>query len=165
MKTKLFTLLSFILFLFSGLAYGQSANGQVFEDWVTVCKPLPDGSERCRLEQNLTTKDTNQLVLRIILGYLGTNKELVLGANVPLGVDIPFGVVAKIDENPEFRLKMLQCIPDGCEAGQAIPDILASQLKAGSVIRIAYRKTNEKNPQVIPGSLKGVTRGLETLAK
>ncbi len=161
-------------FLFGGalfLAAGEvraadeklPAIGSKIGEWIFDCRAVRANETLCRLTQTRLIKETGKRVLQVSIGPASPNGKLALVVEVPLGIFLPAGVAAKIDEGKQFPLALQTCIPRGCEAIMLIPDKKLREMKKGKNLLIGFKTDMRGETISIAASLKGITKGLRVL--
>jgi invasion protein IalB len=137
-----------------------------YGDWGYKCEPGPEGQgELCYVFQNVTKKDTGQLVLGARVAYRPEQPEPVIVVTVPLGSLLPPGAALVIDGVEPVKLAYFLCANEGCTTvATPLPAAMVEAMKKGTqaVIRVAA-----PNRQVVglPLSLNGFTKALGSLKK
>ncbi len=148
---------------------GVSAHAEdikTFGDWGYKCEKSQDGSEElCYVFQNVTKKDSQELVLGARIAYRPQQEQPLLVATVPLGSLLPPGAALTMDGVEPMKLNYFLCAAQGCTtAAQPLTPEMVTAMKKGeqAVIRVVA-----PNQQVIglPLSLKGFTKALNSLKK
>lgn len=153
-------------FLAPWVASAEEATGQTFDDWGYKCEKSPDGKEElCYVFQNVTKKDTNQLVLGARIAYRADQPDPLIVITVPLGSLLPPGAALMLDDVEPVKLTYFLCAAEGCTTvATPLPTAMIDAMKKGeqAVVRIAA-----PNKQVVglPLSLKGFTKALGALKK
>lgn len=141
--------------------------GERFSDWTFDCTAISANVNKCVLTQTLlaTTDSTGNQgrVLKLTLGQLGTEGELVLLALAPLGIYIPAGVAGKVDQDEQFPMILQSCTERGCEAAVQVGPELLQSMKAGENLLIGFNAQSDGKTITVPASLKGLTAGLKAL--
>jgi len=151
--------------LLSAAAGGAAAAPEVREthrDWTVVCDAAGDGAERCSIVQALSHRETEQMILRVEVGYLPDTRNLVAVVTVPLGVHLPPGLELRIDEGETTRHEFGSCLERGCIAGIDLSDAQLAALKAGARAHFTFRDAR-RQPVTVPISLAGFTAAVSTL--
>lgn len=160
-----------VLVLGLWLAFGQSvvaAEGDVetFGDWGYKCEPgQEEGTQLCYMFQNVTQKDSGQMVLGARIAYRPDQTDPLLVLTVPLGSLLPPGAALVMDGVDPLQLQYFLCSHEGCTTvATPIPAKLIDAMKKGerAVIRVAA-----PNNQVVglPLSLMGFTKAMNNLSK
>lgn len=137
-----------------------------FGDWGYNCEKSQDGSEElCFVFQNVTKKDSGELVLGARIAYRPGQEQPLLVVTVPLGTLLPAGAALTMDDIEPIKLAFFLCSAQGCTtAAQALTPEMVEAMKKGdkAVIRVAA-----PNQQVVglPLSLNGFTKAMASLEK
>lgn len=144
----------------------QAEEVTTFDDWGYKCEKSQDGvNELCYVFQNVTKKDSNELVLGARIAYRPQQEQPLLVVTVPLGTLLPPGAALTMDGVDPIKLNYFLCAAQGCTtAAQALTPEMIDAMKKGNqaVVRVAA-----PNQQVVglPLSLKGFTKALGSLKK
>jgi invasion protein IalB len=88
---------------------------------------------------------------------------VVLLALLPLGIFLPAGVLAAVDDAPPLPLVVQRCVQNGCEAGQALTPEAVKALRHGKLLKIAFKAVPEGDTLVVEVPLKHVGKALDKL--
>ena len=147
-----------------GLAQAAgNIQGKRFGDWGGQCEKGPDNAQVCYLQQVLSEKGNNkQPVMVTVIGYGKGKKFPTAIFELPKGINMKEGVQLKVDKyNPVgFSGK---CDNQGCRAGFTLDNPLTQQFSKGKQALIAFKKHGQKEPTVLPVSLKGMAQGLQAV--
>lgn len=160
-------------FALAVMSYSPAAFAQNAEPWKRICQDETK-KESCRIEQQLYLnknvdgkKQTVGRVLSLAVLYLAvpqaTQRQPYMSILMPLGVDLRVGSKIKVDKGQEISLRFLQCTKAGCAASVALDEKLLAAMKAGNVLRVAFRPWGSKETAVLNASLKGFTKALGSL--
>ena len=138
-------------------------DGAVFGDWVFKCEHTADSSDICFLSQEQHDPNTNALVLKLSVGKLGPQKEKLVVAMLPLGVDLRVGAALRIDQNDQLPMITQQCRPEGCVATLAVTDQLVKTLNAAKEIIVGAVPFGHDQAILFTVSVKGLNDGLEAI--
>jgi invasion protein IalB len=152
------------VFLGLQVGAGHAADvGQKFGNWVHECEAVASNKTSCFLSYTHVIKKTNRRFLTLLVGKFGPKNESGLIVFLPLGIYLPSGVVANIDNGKKFNLTVQQCIAGGCRATIALTKKRLKSLRAGQQLSIEFRMNLENEPIIIGSSLKGITKGLQAI--
>jgi invasion protein IalB len=136
--------------------------GQRFGDWGVKCETVPDKSQVCYVQQVLSEKNSKTPIMITVLGY-GKGKPFPTAIfELPKGVDMKQGVQLKVDKNQAVAFKG-KCDQQGCRAGFTLDNAMMQQIAKGQRALLAYRPGPNKEPVILPISLKGLTPGLKAV--
>jgi len=138
-----------------------AANAETYKDWVVGCDPPKDGVRQCGMVQNLTVKETGQMVARLTVQQErnGERVGILLG---PLGTSLAAGVTTQVDAGPQNRLQFEQCVPAGCVARWLLDPRTLDALKRGRTLTVGFASVDGRKVN-IPMSLLGFGEGLAAL--
>lgn len=137
-----------------------------YGDWGYKCDKSPDGTEElCYVFQNVTKKDTGQLVLGARIAYRSGQADPLIVVTVPLGSLLPPGAALMIEGVEPIKMDFFLCANEGCTTvATALTPQMIEAMKKGvqATVRVAA-----PNKQVIglPLSLNGFTKALASLKK
>lgn len=135
-----------------------------YGDWGYKCETAPNSNEQlCYMFQNVTKKDSGELVLGARIAYRKDQPDPLLVATVPLGSLLPPGAALVMDGVEPLKLTYFLCAAQGCTTvATPLPADLVDAMKKGdqAAIRVAA-----PNQQVVglPLSLKGFTKAINSL--
>jgi len=135
-------------------------------DWEIRCVPLPEGGkDHCQLYQLLRQPDGTPIV-EVSMGPLPTGQAAVAGAVIitPLETLLPPQLTMQIDAGEAKRYPFAFCNRQGCvsRVGFTAPDL--AELEKGSKATLTiYSIANPKAPITIEMSLKGFSKGYDSL--
>ena len=144
----------------------EDAKVPTYGDWGYKCEKAPEGDEElCYVFQNVTKKDSGQLVLGARIAYRPGQGDPLIVVTVPLGSLLPPGAALMMDGVEPIKLTFFLCAAEGCTtvATPLNPDMIAAMKKGEqAVVRVAA-----PNKQVVglPLSLNGFTKALDALKK
>jgi len=151
-------LLSVIL---SGDAMAAAKPDQVFGDWKVNCEQTKSGRQLCHIFQNLTLKDSGQLVLHAAMGYTPKRQPFALFV-APLGIALQPGVQFKVGDGKPHRFPVQVCNQRGCRAGLRLDNQLIQAMRRAKYATFSFARMDGKtfNLQV---SLKGFSKGFDAI--
>jgi invasion protein IalB len=164
--TRFIPQLSLLTALCLAVPLVQAANpGDRFKDWTVGCDKLPGTTqERCFIYQTVATKDKDQPVLQMSVGYLpgedGKDSPAAF-LTLPLGIALPPGIGFKVDDGKIARIQFERCIPTGCVAGFPLDDPSLVQFKKGAKMEVRFH--DGVGIVAVPISLSGFTAGFDAL--
>lgn len=140
------------------------ANNTPFGNWLVTCEALSVKRSVCRLTQELTLRDSGDLVVRFIA--IPAKGGAVMLAQVPIGVYLPGGAVwrASTPEDAEQHDMIWQrCLGGVCEAAQGLSDADLESLTASGTMLFGYRMDPEGEPLVLEVDVAQFQEGLTAL--
>ena len=153
-----------LITIWANSAFAAGAKeGQRFGDWGVKCETTPDKKDQvCYLQQVLSEKGKKQPLMITVLGY-GKGKPFPTAIfELPKGVDMRQGVQLKVDKYQAVAFKG-KCDQQGCRAGFTLDNTMVQQFSKGQRALLAYRPGANKEPVILPISLKGLGPGLNTV--
>lgn len=148
------------------LATAADDDVQTFGDWGHRCEKAPEGNEElCYVFQNVTKKDSGQLVLGARIAYRDGQADPLIVVTVPLGSLLPPGAALMMDGVEPVKLTYFLCAAEGCTTvATPLPAAMVEAMKKGeqAVVRVAA-----PNKQVVglPLSLNGFTKAMASVKK
>lgn len=146
------------------------ANNTAFGDWIVQCEAVSVSRNVCRIVQELTLKDTDQLVVRFIALPAGEDMAILL-AQVPIGAYLPGGAVYRLDLGKEVaaedeaakQREMIwqRCLGDLCEAAISISTAEMESFTSTGRILFGYRADVQGDPVIVQAD---VSRFAEAIA-
>lgn len=166
-----------IVFLLALLAaapvLAQPKSGDKFGDWLFTCKALGPDKTECGLTQTVTVQQQGQAQSRILSLYLqrvapgeeakDKTAKIYLFAIVPLGIFLPSGIAAKVDQGEQFEFAVRTCVASGCEAVVELDEAKLTAMRAGQKLLVGFKPSPAGKTIVVPASLNGITKGLAAL--
>jgi len=135
-----------------------------FGDWTVVCTPAKNTKTKVCEAAQTQMMDVNGgkkgRLLRLSIARREGN-QFLMHALLPLGLHIPAGVAAKVDENAQQSMTLQRCTAIGCEAIWVMDDALMSQLKKSQSLKIGIKV--ETQTMIIPVSLKGLADAMDKI--
>ncbi len=134
--------------------------------WVKLCEKAPSLAEEgktldvCLTHHERIDGNTGRVLVSAALRQVeGQDKRTVM-VMVPLGMALPAGVQAKIDENEPIKLRFTICHIGGCTAETEATEEIVSQFKSGQQLIVAAVNIAGK-PIGFPVPLTGFTKALD----
>lgn len=168
-----YTKIIYAAFVLTAVFISPMVSAQNAEPWKRVCQD--DAKiESCRIVQQLFLnknvdgkKQTVGRVLSLAVLYLQVpqtgQRQPFMSIIMPLGVDLRAGAKIKVDKGEEISLRFLQCTKAGCAASIGLDAKLLDAMKAGNLLRVAFRPWGSKETAVLEASLAGFTKGINSL--
>ena len=138
--------------------------GETFGDWVYECQAAKDNQQNCALSQTLISGDTKKPVAKFNLGREPQSGIVYLAVLLPLGIDLPAGVVGAVDDKEQFNYRLETCLQLGCIARIEADAALLTAMKSGKTLKLGFRFRGAAQATVLPGSLSGMTAGAAAAA-
>ena len=140
----------------------ETTNKQ-FQDWIYQCGGEGLKDEQCFIMQNIFIQESGLKLLGVAAGYLGADDSPWLFFILPLGVDLPAGMVFNVDGGEEIKAPIRICMPDGCKASVSLDKKLLNALKKGNKAKVAFIDGNTQKQIIVEISLAGFSRGFAVL--
>lgn len=140
------------------------SNNTAFGGWIVKCEALSVKRSVCRLTQELTLRESGDLVVRLVA--MPVSDGALLFAQVPIGVYLPGGAVyrPKDDEAAEQReLVWQRCLGGVCEAATGLDTAELEKLKTTQSVLFGYRMDAEGQPIVVEVDTARFVEALDAL--
>lgn len=130
--------------------------------WVKLCEKAPSLQEEgkelnvCLTHHERIDGNTGRVLVSAAIRQVDGNDTKSLMVMVPLGMALPAGVQAKIDENEPIKLRYTLCHVGGCTAEVEATDEIMEQFRKGEQIIVAAVNLAGK-PIGFPVPLSGFT--------
>ena len=156
-----------LLAIAMGLFAAQAVHAEeqvTYGDWGYECDKPADGQPGlCFMFQNVSKKESGQLVLGARIAYKPEESNPLLVVTVPLGSLLPPGAALTMEGVDPVQMQYFLCAAEGCTTiATPIPPAMVEAMKKGTqaVVRVAAQ-----SQQVIglPLSLNGFTKALAAL--
>jgi invasion protein IalB len=155
-------------FAVASAAAAAPKDGAKFDNWAIKCEK-PDakdkqngGSEVCYAFQNVVTKEGNQRVLNIAVGYPPKVSDPVALITLPLGIALPPGAALQINDDQPIRIPIERCEPGGCRAGLKLEKALLDKLNGATKVQVGF-SDGAHRPVAVPLSMKGFGDAVKSL--
>lgn len=144
----------------------QAAQKQVLKAthgaWEIHCL---EGTETCAMQQVGKTAEGKRALLVTVQRLSGVTADdkpvpAALTVNTPLGVLIPYGVRAKVDDGDVVPVPLLRCLNDNCAARAPLAEEAVDRLKKGSKATFGFFLQDEV---LVDISLNGFTAAYSDL--
>ncbi|TPI99767.1 invasion associated locus B family protein [Mesorhizobium sp. B2-8-1] len=145
----------------SKLPGGATSLQESYQDWSLTCQ-----SSTSTVTCGVSQQQTQQNGQRILAVELRRNSDATLAGNVvlPFGLMLDAGATLQIDDSqPLEALRFSTCLPAGCIVPLTLDEGTVAALRAGSVLKIKVRSTDQKDV-VLSVSLKGLAPALDRLS-
>ena len=139
---------------------GGNIQGQRYGDWGGQCEQAPDNTRVCYIQQVLSEKNQKTPLMVTVLGYGKGKKFPTAIFELPKDVDMKQGIQLRVDKYKPVGFKG-KCDNKGCRAGFTLDNPLTQQFSKGKRALIAFKKHGQKEPVILPVSLRGVAHGLK----
>jgi len=131
--------------------------------WVKLCEEAPSLKKEgeklnvCLTHHERIDGNTGRVLVSAAIRKVEGRDRQSLMVMVPLGMALPAGVQAKIDDNDPIKLQYTLCHAGGCTAETQATDKIIEQFKAGEKIIVAAVNLSGK-PIGFPVPLSGFTK-------
>jgi invasion protein IalB len=148
--------------VYASVAAAQEITSEQFKSWTVRCKKVDGGKNACEMAQAIARKDTNKTLAQIAIGRASKTAPWSSVILVPLGVNIPAGVVIAYETGKQDQAKIIRCTSAGCQATWSPSDESIEAMKSGSNSILAYRGEDNRVKK-INLSLAGFTAALKKI--
>ncbi len=141
------------------------ANNTAFGDWLVVCEAVTVRQNVCRLVQELSLRETNELVARFIA--LPATDGAVLLAQVPIGVYLPGGAVYRFagrDDLEQREMVWQRCFGDVCEAAIALDAEELAVFGEAETMLFGFRGDAESDPVIVSVDISQFSEAVAMIA-
>lgn len=142
----------------------ELANNTAFGGWLVTCEALTVTRSACRLTQELTLRETGDLVVRMVA--LPVADGALLFAQVPLGVYLPGGAVYRIEGKEDLEQRDMvwqRCLGGVCEAASGLDQAELDNLRSADSILFGYRMDASGEPLIVSVDTSRFVEGLDAL--
>lgn len=123
--------------------------------WATQCNAtVRDGEISCFMEQKIALRESGQLVVAITIQVPPETRVPSVVIQVPLGVFLPGGVIAQVDDGLAQTYEIKTCDQAGCYAGDPLSSALLTAMETGETLNIKFQNFSQEEI-VIPVPLTG----------
>lgn len=157
-----------LLLALAAAAVAGPKDGAKFDNWAIKCEKPGEkdkekaGPELCYAFQNVVTKEGNQRVLNIAVGYAPKVPDPVALITLPLGIALPPGGALMIDDDQPIKFPIERCEPGGCRAGLKLEKALLDKLGAARKVQVSF-SDGAHRPIAVPLNMKGFGEALKSL--
>lgn len=140
------------------------ANNTPFGNWLVTCEALSVKRSVCRLTQELTLRESGDLVVRFIA--LPAKGGAIMLAQVPSGVYLPGGAVWRASQSEDAKQHEMiwqRCLGGVCEAAQGLTDADLTEMTSSGTMLFGYRMDPQGEPLVLEVDVKRFAEGIEAL--
>ncbi|RRH73230.1 invasion associated locus B family protein [Falsigemmobacter faecalis] len=140
------------------------ANYTAFGSWLVNCEALSVKRSVCRLTQELTLKDSGELVVRLVA--LPVKDGALLFAQVPQGVYLPGGAVYRIadkEDLPQREMVWQRCLGGVCEAATGLDEAELETLSGAQSVLFGYRMDADGEPLIVNVEMSRFSEGVAAL--
>ncbi|MEJ1334723.1 MAG: invasion associated locus B family protein [Candidatus Sedimenticola sp. (ex Thyasira tokunagai)] len=136
-----------------------------YKDWSKLCE-TPKGldQEICYIFQNITVKDTGQVIMNINIHYPENLDKAAMVVTLPMGVALVPGIRVQVDEGEAVGVPYSVCLNNGCRAGFPLEEKMLAALKKGSKLNITFASLQGKGTKFTT-SLSGFTAAVAALKR
>jgi invasion protein IalB len=141
---------------------------QTFGAWAQRCAPNPAPAtgageeEACFIMQEYIDPTSQRPVLKVTIGYFGTERQAGAVVAMPLGVPLARGLLISVDGKAVEKVPFQFCRRDGCQAFMPLSDAVVGAFKAGSQA-MATVQSSQGDAINMPFSLCGFTAGFGSI--
>ncbi len=147
----------------SQVAAQEEGKNKAQAAWVKLCEKAPSLQEEgkeldvCLTHHERIDGNTGRVLVSAAIRQVEGKDKRSLMVMVPLGMALPAGVQAKVDENEPIKLKYTLCHVGGCTAETEATDEIIEQFRNGEKLVVAAMNLSGK-PIGFPVPLSGFTK-------
>ncbi|MGO2241423.1 MAG: invasion associated locus B family protein [Halomonas sp.] len=137
-------LMTALLPLFAAIAtstaQAQSApnvDTQSFQDWEVSCPSASGQQQGCTMNQIVNNPDSNEPLMRAIVGHSSQIDSPVMAFVMPLGVNLASGMQLQVDNNEPVGFPYQFCQEQGCRADLPLEPSMLQQLRGGTTATVS----------------------------
>ena len=127
------------------------ANNSSFGNWIVTCQAVTTQATACRLVQEQSLTESNQLVARFI-ALPAEGDAAILLAQVPMGAYLPGGAVYRIADRDDLEQRSMvwqRCLGQLCEAAIKLEADEIAMMGDGGAILFGYRMDAGADPIIL----------------
>ena len=132
----------------------------IYGDWRLNCPARSNASISCELVQDVNSKQTGEVILR--MGIRNTESGEEMGLVVPFGVILDAGLGVALGEVTPRKVEYAVCDETGCRAVTPVDDTLFAGINTRDQGVVVITDLDGQ-PISLPVSLKGLSDGLAAL--
>ena len=128
--------------------------------WLKRCE---QNQSHCEIFQRLLVGENKQRLVEMALGFQDKEKTIPRVALIlPLGLNLPQGVVLHIEGTDEIRTPIQTCTESGCIALMTVSQEFVEAMKAGDSLSLKMQNATGRNVDMVL-SLKGFSQAIAEL--
>ncbi|MBF0420720.1 MAG: invasion associated locus B family protein [Magnetococcales bacterium] len=140
--------------------------GDKFGSWSFSCTAVGVDKTRCGMVQVVAAQKTGKNIVKVVVGYLGKNNELVLIVHTPMNIFLDTSVLVKVDQGKQIKMALQRCQPEACIAALQIKPEFFKELSSGSALKVGFVLWSDKKvPVIVPVPLTGLAEGMAKIKK
>ena len=144
------------------LAQEPSRLSEVYGDWTVNCVAGENDARTCFMVQTLSDENRRR-VLQAEIRLIGSTTQFALLA--PLGVLLPAGVSANIDDGAAETFAYHTCLAAGCIVRSELSAEKVAELRRGQEMTVRLKAADSGGEVTLRLSLSGISAALSRLAK
>ncbi|MBF0192683.1 MAG: invasion associated locus B family protein [Magnetococcales bacterium] len=131
--------------------------------WAMVCEEDKEKKKKtCFASQDHSTKE-GKLALRFSFGYMEDDKKPFIITMLPLGINLPSGVIVKIDETTPIPLVLQHCTPDGCLGAVHLSATQTDELLKAKDVSVIMLPSGATQPIAFNLNMEGFVKEVKLL--
>jgi invasion protein IalB len=140
-----------------------SMTRSTYKDWQSLCV-IKEETTTCEISQTLQVEKDGQssIALRITLSKRADKTLMEIA--LPLGLDLPAGVVLQVDDSNEISVPFTTCVAQGCAALVTAEEEFLIELRKGNTLKVAFRPFAQTQGVILNASLRGFSSALKELS-
>jgi invasion protein IalB len=113
--------------------------------WIARCASSSrDAPLECMIEQSAVLAKTGQVVVIVNIRIAPDTRAPVALIQLPLGLNLPAGAKAQIDDGKTVDLVIQTCEQRGCYANAPITPDLLTALRSGKQLKVSFQNLNKE---------------------
>ncbi|MBF0215025.1 MAG: invasion associated locus B family protein [Magnetococcales bacterium] len=131
--------------------------------WAMVCEEDKEKKRKnCFASQDHSTNE-GKLALRFSFGYMDSERKPFIITLLPLGINLPSGVVVKIDESKLIPLVLQHCTPDGCLGAVQLSSTQTDELFKAKEVSVIMLPSGATQPISFNVNMEGFVKEVKLL--
>ncbi|MGO2391755.1 MAG: invasion associated locus B family protein [Halomonas sp.] len=115
----------------------QNVDTQRFQDWEVSCPSASGQQQGCTMSQIVNNPNSNEPLMRAIVGNSSQINSPVMAFVMPLGVNLAAGMQLQVDNNEPVGFPYQFCQEQGCRADLPLEPSMLQQLRGGSTATVS----------------------------
>ena len=141
---------------------GPSMTRSTYKDWQSLCV-IKEETTICEISQTLEVEKDGQSSVAMRITLTKRADKTLMEVALPLGLDLPAGIVLQVDESNEISVPFATCVAQGCAALVTAEEEFLTELRNGNILKVAFRPFAQTKGVVLNASLRGFTSAMQAL--
>lgn len=108
-----------------------------FQDWEVRCPSESGQQQGCTMNQIVNNPDSNEPLMRAMVGHSPQIDSPVMAFVMPLGVNLASGMQLQVDNNEPVGFPYQFCQEQGCRADLPLESSMLQQLRSGTTATVS----------------------------